>query len=206
MKLPISPIFSKIVFSAVLAGTGLFAAATVSAETVIDFESSPKAAVESNSHADSHCEVVADPAESGNLVLKLSWKDVSGSQVAGRLSEPGGILFQNSGVYEITARINLEQCPPELKSLGLRLVDGGQETYQYTALITTPGEPGWTEMRWIVNTDAPLPANSASWGLRVDGVMDFPVRFLGFGIGSKNWSSDGGALFIDDISAKKISD
>jgi len=206
VKLRIAPFFSTTAFSAVLAGAGLFAAATVSAETVIDFESSPEVAVDINSHADSHCEVVADPADSGNLVLRLSWKDVSGSHVAGRLSKPGEALIRSSGVYEITAKINLEQCPHELKSLGLRLVDGGQETFQYTAPITAPGEPGWTEIRWIVNTDAPLAAHSASWGLRVDGVMDFPVRFLGFGIGNKNWNSDGGALFIDDISAKKISD
>lgn len=176
------------------------------AEVMEDFESSPAVMVENNSHEETQAAIVEDPAKPDSRAMKLSWKAHSGTHVAGSLATPGVALIQEPGVYEITAKVNLEQCPLEMKSLALRVVDGGNETFQYSAPIEKAGEPGWTEMKWTINTNEPLPGQSKSWGDRVDGAMDFPVRFFGFAAGLPDWKTEGGAFLFDDIAVTKISD
>jgi hypothetical protein len=184
-----------------MAGVG-----TVAAEVMEDFESSPAVMVENNSHEETQAAIVEDPAKPDSRAMKLSWKAHSGTHVAASLTVPGVALIQEPGVYEITAKVNLEQCPLEMKSIALRVVDGGNETFQYSAPIEKAGEPGWTEMKWTVNTNEPLPEQSKSWGERVDGAMDFPVRFFGFAAGLPDWKTEGGAFLFDDIAVTKISD
>jgi hypothetical protein len=189
-----------------LLSTVLCSGAAFAQELPEDFESGPAVAVEGNAVEETKCEIVEDAAKAGNHVMKLSWEAHSGSHVAANLATPGAILFREPGIYEITAKVNVEQCPPEIQALAIRVVDSGNETFQYTTPIVNAGEPGWTELKWRVDTNAPLPDGSKSWGERVDGAMDFPVRFLGFGAGLKDWKTDGGTLLFDDISATRVSD
>jgi hypothetical protein len=90
--------------------------------------------------------------------------------------------------------------------MALRVVDARNEAFQYSVPIEKAGEPGWTEMKWTINTNDPLPGASKSWGDRVDGVMDFPVKFYGFAMGLKNRKTEGGTLLFDEISVTRISD
>jgi hypothetical protein len=126
--------------------------------------------------------------------------------VAGSLSTPGAIIAQEPGVYEITAKVNFEQCGVEVTRMAIRLVDANNETFQYSAPVEKNGEPGWTEMKWIFNTKEPLPGTSKSWGQKVDGAVDFPIKFYGFAVDLKNWKTSGGTLLFDDLSVNKISD
>lgn len=191
---------------ATLALTALGFQGHLRAEVAEDFESSPVVIVEPNSHAETTSEIVEDPGKPGNHVWKISWNPHSGTHVAGSLSVPGVALLRDSGKYEITARVNLEQCPLEVTSMALRVVDSGNETFQYSAPVEKHGEPGWTEMKWTINTAEPITGTVKSWGDRVDGVMDFPVKFYGFAVDLKNWKTQGGTLLFDDISVTKISD
>lgn len=176
------------------------------AEVVEDFESSPAVTVEGNSHEETRCEIAEEPGKADNRVFRLSWNAHSGTHVAGSLTAPGAVLFQDTGKYEITARVNLEQCPLEALNVAIRVVDAGNETFQYSAPIEKHGEPGWTEMKWVVNTNEPVSGTVKSWGERVDGVMDFPVKFYGFAVDLKDWKTDGGTILFDEISVKKISE
>jgi hypothetical protein len=176
------------------------------AEVAENFEAAPAVTVEGNSHEETRCEVSEEPGKADNRALKLSWNAHSGTHVAGSLTVPGAVLFQDSGKYEITARVNLEQCPLEAQNLAIRVVDAGNETFQYSASIEKQGEPGWTEMKWIVNTNEPVSGTVKSWGDRVDEVMDFPVKFFGFAVDLKDWKTNGGTILFDDISVKKISE
>jgi len=177
-----------------------------SAEVIEDFESSPAAIVEPNSHEETQCEVVVDPAKSDNRVLKLSWSPHSGTHVAGSLSAPGPAVAQDSGTYEIMAKVNLEQCGLEVTRMAIRLVDANNETFQFSAPVEKNGEPGWTEMKWTLRSNQPLEGSQKSWGQKVDGVVDFPIKFYGFAVDLKNWKTNGGVLLFDDISVNKISD
>ena len=176
------------------------------AEVAENFESSPAVTVEGNSHEETRCEVSEEPGKADNHVLKLSWNAHSGTHVAGSLTAPGAVLFQDTGQYEITARVNLEQCPLEAANVAIRVVDAGNETFQYSTPIEKHGEPGWTELKWVVNTDQPVSGTVKSWGDRVDEVMDFPVKFFGFAVDLKDWKTNGGTILFDDISVKKVSE
>lgn len=180
--------------------------ARAGAEVAEDFETSPAVVVEGNSHEETRCEVSEEPGKADNRVLKLSWKAHAGTHVAGSLTAPGAVLFQDTGKYEVTARVNLEQCPSEAINLAIRVVDAGNETFQYSAPIEKHGEPGWTEVKWVVNTDEPVSGTVKSWGDRVDEVMDFPVKFFGFAVDLKDWKTNGGTILFDDISVKKLSE
>ncbi len=176
------------------------------AEIQEDFESDPAVIVEAKSHEETRNEIVEDPAKPGNRVMKFSWVAHGGTHVAGSLSAPGPILVDGPGVYEITAKVNFEQCGPEITKMALRIVDANNETFQLSAPVDKAGEPGWSEVRWVLNTNDPETDGIASWGERVDHVIDFPAKFYGFAVDLKDWKTEGGQLLFDDISVTKISD
>lgn len=177
-----------------------------SVEVAEDFASDPTVMVEPKSHEETRNEIAEDPGKSGNRVMKISWAPHSGTHVAGSLESPGAIVINSPGIYEITAKVNFEQCGPEVTSMALRVVDSGNETFQFSAPVDKAGEPGWSEMKWTLNTNDPEAGGVASWGDRVDHILDFPVKFYGFAVNLKDWKTDGGTLLFDDISVTKISD
>jgi hypothetical protein len=185
----------------------LAAGRTMCAEVVEDFESEPKTIVEPNSNEQTQCEVITDAAQGGNRVMKFSWEKHQGTHVAGSLAAPGAVIASEPGVYEVTVKVNFEQCGPEVTRLAMRLVDAGNETFQFAAPVENKsGEPGWVEMKWIINTKEPLTGGIKSWGQEVNGVVDFPIKFYGFAVDLNGWKTEGGSLLFDDLSVTKISD
>lgn len=205
-KVPARPRLGKGLICHVFLTAVLMSGAVAQAEVVENFESNPNVKVENKSHEGTQTAIVEAPDRSDNRVMKISWDAHSGTHVAASLSSPGQILFNEPGVYEVTAKVNLEQCPPEVTGLAIRVVDAGNETFQFATPIEVHGEPGWTELKWTVNTNEPVTEKSKSWGDNVNNVMDFPVKFFGFGFGLKDWKTDGGVLLIDDLAVTRISD
>jgi len=178
----------------------------IRAEVVEDFESNPNVIVEANSHDETRNEVTTDPAKAENHVMKISWSPHGGTHVAGSLSAPGPILISEPGTYEITAKVNFEQCGPEVTKMALRVVDSGNETFQFSAPVSSSGEPGWTEVKWTINTSQPDTGGVTSWGDQVNNEIDLPVKFFGFAVDLKDWKTPGGTLSFDDVTVTKISD
>jgi len=180
--------------------------ARAGSEVLEDFESEPQAKVENNSDSETRCAVSEDPGKAGNHVLKLSWAAHSGTHVAGSLSVPGAVVFREPGIYEVAVNVNLEQCPPDVRRMALRVVDARNEAFQYSVPVEHGGEPGWTVIKWTINTNDPLPGAVKSWGKEVDGTMDFPVRFYGFAMSLKDRKTTGGTVLFDEISVTRVSD
>ena len=168
-----------------------------------DFEASPNLAVENNSDEGTKVEVVPDPAKPDNKVYKLSWGAHSGTHAAAHLVENSPLIEDGSGIYEITARMNFEDVGSECSHVALRVADKGNETFQLSAPIEAVGAPGWTTVKWTFNTDDPTAGSIPSWGEDVNGVVDFPVRFVGFAVGFKDSSTAGGSFMADDVTATK---
>lgn len=174
---------------------------------VENFDSIPNVQKESNELEALECSIAEDPGKAGNKVFKMNWQPHKGTHVGANLMNPRPILFELQGKYKITARVNLEQVGPECKQLALRMVDKtGNETFQVGAALTNPGEPGWQEISWEVDTEHFDFKKNRSWGNKADQVFDMPVRLLGFAIGFKDWKTPGGAILIDDISVVEMKD
>lgn len=184
----------------------LFSGSPMRAGALEDFESAPPTIAEPNSDDATKCEVVVDPAKAGNHVLQLSWAPHTGSHVGGNLATPRAELIEEMGKFEISARVNLEGCPNEVTELVIRVVDSGNETFQYSASLEQQGEPGWTEVTWPVDTNEPIVGAVKSWGDRIDEVLDFPVRFYGFALNLQDGQTGGGTVQFDEISVKKVAD
>ena len=119
------------------------------------------------------------------------------------MPKAGGIW----NTYEITAKVNFEQCGPEVTRMALRLVDSGNETFQFSAPVADKsGEPGWSEVKWTINTAQPDTGGVASWGEQVNNEIDLPVKFFGFAVDLKDWKTPGGFLLFDDITVIQVSD
>ncbi len=171
-------------------------------EILEDMESDSGVGVPANSQGGTASEIVADPGKPGNRALKLSWSAHSGSHAAMTFQTPA-IIAEEAGEYTISARVNLEQSGLECSRLALRVVDKGNETFQLRASLEKQGEPGWVVVKWIFDTQKPDTDGVPSWGMQVNGTVDFPVRLLGFAVDFKKGTTDGGSLLIDDISVSK---
>ncbi len=182
-------------------------AATLRAQVVEDFESSLQTMVEPGCNETAQCIIADDPAGNGNHALKLSWEKHQGSHVGGNLTTPGVTVADAPGVYEVSAKVNFEQCGPEVAVLAIRLVDANNETFQYIAPAEgKSGEPGWIEIKWRFDTNKPVSETLKSWGDNANEAVDFPLKFLGFAVPFNGGSTGGGAVFFDDLSVTKIPD
>ncbi len=185
----------------------LSGAATLRGQVVEDFESNLQTMVEPGCNETTQCVIAEDPAATGNHALKLAWDKHQGSHVGGNLAAPGVVIADGPGVYEISAKVNCEQCGPDIGILAIRLVDANNETFQYLSSIEGKGgEPGWTEVKWKVDTNKPVSETLKSWGDNANEVVDFPLKFLGFAAPFNGGKTEGGALFFDDLSVTKISE
>lgn len=180
-----------------LAG-GLSLATAAEAEVVVDFSARPKAGTEQKLPG-IVAEVTAAPEAGGRDVFKLGWPAYEGVFIAGYI-DSGGILIAEPGKYRITAKVCVEQLGPECPNLALRLLDTNWETYQMVSKIT-PGEPGWVEVSWTLDTDKPKAGGAHSWGGDNDGVPDLPIRLRGFAISFTNRSTGGGTLLVEQVKA-----
>lgn len=178
---------------------------------VENFESNPGVEKEGNSREETVCDIEEDPGTPGNHVFKLTWQAHTGSHVAGAVLSPEAVLAEAPGKVKITARVSQEQLGPECKKgLALRVVDRNKEVFQLPAPLANVGEPGWTELVWILDTvnpqSGPTPQSGQSWGATTDGVVDVPVKFLGFAIGFKGEQTNGGTLLVDEIAISDSTD
>lgn len=187
-----------------LFGGGLAFASTFSplhsADTAVDFENMPTVQKESEKMETLTCAIVEDPSNPGsNKVLSLKWEAWNGTHIGVNLTANRPILFDKPGKYQITAKVNLEQVGSECQNLALRAIDKTGEVFQISAKFATPGEPGWQEIKWELDTENFDFKKCPSWGNNKNQVFDMPVRLLGFGIAFKDWKTPGGVLLIDDI-------
>lgn len=169
----------------------------------IDFSSKPNVEAEKKAQTDIVCEVSEAPAAKGAVVFKLQWPAHEGKFVAGHIVRPADILIKTPGKYTITARVCVEQLGPECNQLALRLYDGGRENHQYSARII-PGDPGWVNVSWTVDTNNPAEGASKPWGGDKNQNLDLPVRLRGFALPFAKWKTNGGALWVDQVTATRI--
>lgn len=183
-----------------------FAAATLHAGVVETFDAVGSVTKESPDRDYPECTVAPDPADANNNVLKIEWPNHQGSHIGANITDKRPVLLEEPGKYKITARVNLEQVQDECDGLALRILDSGNETFQVRAPFERRGEPGWQEISWVVDTNNFDFAGTTSWGEQVNGVIDLPVRLLGFATAFRESKTNGGTLFIDDVAVTKLSD
>jgi hypothetical protein len=146
--------------------------------------------------------ISAAPEAGGREVFKLVWPAHEGIYLAGYI-EKGGVLVTEPGKYRITAKVCVEQLGKECPTLALRLLDKNWETYQLVAQIT-PGEPGWVEVSWMLDTDDTKASGAHSWGGDGNGMLDLPIRLRGFAISFTGRSTNGGTLLVDQMKATPV--
>lgn len=146
-------------------------------------------------------EVIVDPSDNTNKVLMLGWSQHKGSHVTTHLTRKGATLIDIPGTYTITAKVNLEECGASCKGLALRLVDSNGEIFQFSHTVTKDERFGWQTISWTVDTQNPNAEDVSSWGGKEDGKnhIDLPLYYRGFAVSFEKWTTDGGAIYIDDI-------
>lgn len=149
------------------------------------------------------CVIAKDPAKAGNSVLLLQWPAHLGTHVGANIIADAPLLFERAGKYKITARVDLSQLGKECPQLAIRLLDGsGKETFQMAAPLARHGNPGWQNVTWEIDTRNFKP-DIPSWGEAPDGVLDLPVRLLGFGLGFDGMKTNGGAIRVDEVEVSR---
>jgi hypothetical protein len=150
-------------------------------------------------------EITPAPEADGRNVFRIAWPAYEGFFVAGYIDN-AGILIERHGKYRLTAKICAEQLGPECPELSLRLIDKNWETYQVTAKIT-PGEPGWMDVSWTLDTEDPKASGAHFWGgadKELAGVVNLPVRLRGFGLSFTNRKTPGGVFLVEQVKAMPV--
>lgn len=175
-----------------------------SSEVVVNFADRPAVFTEQRTNG-IRTEIGDAPGARGGRVFKLIWSAHEGKFVAGHLESPGPLLISKPGRYRITARVCVEQLGKEASRLSLRLYDRGRETHQYTGQIT-PGEPGWVEVSWTVDTENPAENATKPWGGDQNQELDLPVRLRGFALSFAKGKTQGGEFWADEVRVNPLGD
>lgn len=180
----------------------LWAVPVQAAETVITFEPGLMVGLEQKAPAGLIAAVVPSPDGKSRDVFKIEWPAHEAIYIASYIDK-GGVLIDAPGKYRITAKISVEQLGPECTALALRFLDKGWETFQVMAKIT-PGEPGWVDVSWTLDTDNFQASGSSNWGGNKNDLIDFPLRLRGFALNFTNRTTGGGTLLVDQVKAALI--
>ena len=176
--------------------------AAQAADGVVAFEPGLVVGLEQKTPSGLVAAVVPSPDGKSRTVFKMEWPAHEAIYIAGYIDK-GGVLIDAPGKYRITAKISVEQLGAECSALALRLIDKRWETFQVMAKIT-PGEPGWVDVVWTLDTDNFKAGGVSSWGPEKNDVIDFPLRLRGFGLNFTNRTTGGGMLFVDQVKAELL--
>lgn len=151
-------------------------------------------------------EIAPAPGATQARALRLLWQGHRGKYIYGFLKRASHAVVEAPGRYRLTARVAVEQLGPECTRLALRLVDRTGEIHQFVVPVT-PGEPGWIDVSWIVDTANPKAHGShSSWGGEATGVVHPPLRVRGFSIPFNGWSTGGGELWVDRLTVSPVAE
>lgn len=141
--------------------------------------------------------LVQTPVHGGQQALKLNYS----------FSGRGYVEFNLASPFVVAREAGPLRCSlwcygagkEDFAPLGLRLVDAGGETFQYSlgeASGRALNGAGWRQISVTFDPNKP----ESSWGAKHEGVPRYPVRFLGFGIGHRSDLPAKGEIVLDDIS------
>lgn len=147
--------------------------------------------------------MVATPIHGGKQALKLSYTFSGAGYVEFNLTSPPVVAKEADRLKFSLWCYGAGKA--DFGPMGLRLVDSGGETFQYTlgeSSIKALNGTGWREITATIDLSKP----EISWGLKKEGVPRYPLHFLGFGLGNQSAQSSKGEIVLDDVSFTRIAE
>ena len=164
-------------------------------EVVEDFEGAPAWSVYKGEERGGSVTIAPAPGTSGRA-LRLDFRANRADFLEPIAADPKVIrTFAEKREGMVSVRVYTEVgCPAS--GIALRLVDSQGEVFQWSAPLTPAG--GWQDITFQVS---PQTVNGASWGDRKNGIMDLPMRFLGFAVTLDKTIPVAGSVYLADVRA-----
>ncbi len=140
--------------------------------------------------------VVSTRSHGGKKSAELAFK-FSGNGFIDVTTAQGGSVASGPGKVHFTMWIH-GSGSTELSDIGLLLLDSGNETFLYplgdvAAKALSSGD--WTE----VSADIDVTKFVGHWGQKSTGVIQYPLKFFGFGFGRGKTEAGEGTVALDDL-------